>query len=289
MKFNRYFFPSLLISLFVSVMMITSCSIIEPAGPTPTYIQLDSFRVTTDFAISGSNSNKISDAWVIVDGAYLGTFPVPCKIPIADGGQHNITIRAGIMEDGISSLRSAYVKYTSFDTTMNMNAGETYKVLPKITYNSTNNYPNKEDFEDASLDLVSTTSGNAPITIITFPDPNVFEGNSGMVTLADTNTVLEIASVTPFPLPLNTLTYIELNYKSDIDFTVGAYITNLSVFKQDLLNVRATSVWKKIYINVNDLGGVVSGATLYKFYIHAEKPSTMASANLYFDNFKVIY
>lgn len=62
---------------------------------------------------------------------------------------------------------------------MTMNVGETYNVLPKIFYNSFNTYPNKEDFEDASLDLVSTTTGNTPLTIITAPDPNVFEGNSG--------------------------------------------------------------------------------------------------------------
>ena len=116
-----------------------------------------------------------------------------------------------------------------------------------------------------------------------------FEGNSGMVTLADTNTVFEVASVTPFTLPLNSTTYIELNYKSDVDFTIGTFVTTFSVIRQDLLNLRATNVWKKVYINVNDLGGVLDNGTSYKFYIHAEKPSTLVSANLYFDNFKVVY
>ncbi len=289
MKVNSTIFSSLLATLFISVVLFSSCSIIEPAGPSPTYLQIDSFRVTSDFAVSGSNSNKITDAWVIVDGVYLGTFPIPCKIPIADGGQHSITIRAGIIENGISSLRTSYVKYDSFDTTMNMNVGETYNVLPKIFYNSFNTYPNKEDFEDASLDLVSTTTGNTPLTIITAPDPNVFEGNSGMVTLADSNTIFEVASVIPFTLPLNSLTYIELNYKSDVDFTIGTFITTFTIVKQDLLNIRASGDWKKIYINVNDLGGVTNEGTSYKFYIHAEKPSALVSANLYFDNFKVVY
>jgi hypothetical protein len=289
MKFKRYFFLLSTLSLFLTVGLLSSCSIIEPAAPLPTYIQIDSFHVTSNLAISGSSANKIHDAWVIVDNEYLGTFPVPGKFPIADGGTHSITLYAGIVEDGISSLRTAYVKYYSFDTTMSMNVGETYTVVPQIGYNSANSYPNMEDFEDASLDLVSTSAGNTPVTIITPPDPDVFEGNSGKVTLADTNTVLEIASVTPFTLPLNTLTYVELNFKSDIDFTVGAYITAGSVYKQDLLNIRASSVWKKIYININDLGGVVSNATAYKIYIHAEKPSTVPSANLFLDNFKVVY
>lgn len=289
MRISRYFYKTLFIALFASVIFISSCSIIEPAGPSPTYLEIDSIRVTSDFAVSGSNSSQITDAWVIVDGVYLGTFPIPCKIPIADGGQHSITIRAGIVENGISSLRTSYVKYTSFDTIMTMNVGQSYKVLPKVAYNSFNTYPNMEDFEDASLELVGTTNGNTLLSIITAPDPNVFEGNTGKATLIDTSTVLEIASVIPFTLPLNSLTYIELNYKSEIDFTIGAFITTTSILKQDLLNIRASSEWKKIYINVNDLGGVINDGTSYKFYIHAEKPSGLVSANLYFDNFKVVY
>lgn len=289
MKFNRYFFSLKQLSLLLAVGFLSSCSVIEPPAPLPTYIQIDSFQVNSDYAISGSNANKINDAWVIVDNEYLGTFPVPGKFPIANGGSHSIIIHAGIIEDGISSLRAAYVKYTSFDTTMNMAVGETYNIKPTIGYLSTNSYPNKEDFEDANLDLVMTSASNTPLTIITPPDPDVFEGNSGKVTLADTNTVFEVASSAPFTLPLNTLTYVELNYKSEIDFTVGAYITAGSVYKQDLLNIRASSTWKKIYININDLGGVVSNGTAYKIYIHAFKPSTVQSANLFFDNFKVVY
>ena len=289
MKLHRYLFFPFLLSLLSIVIILPSCSIIEPAAPSPSYIQIDTILLNSVQSVSGSSSHKITDAWVIVDGEYLGTFPVPGKFPIADGGTHSITIRAGIMEDGISSLRTAYVKFTSFDTTMNMSVGEMYSIIPRVEYNSFNSYPNMEDFEDATLDLVSTSAGNTPVNIITAPDPNVFEGNSGKVVLIDTNTVLEIASSAPFTLPLNTLTYVELNYKSEIDFVVGVYVTAGSVYKQDLLSIRATSVWKKIYININDLGGVASNATAYKVYIHAEKPSSMTSAVMYLDNFKVLY
>lgn len=288
MKIRNLFVAYLQLSLFASVLFLTSCSIFEPASPSPTYLQIDSILVNSDQVISGSNSSKITDAWVIVDGVYLGTFPVPGKFPVANEGNHNIIIRAGIIEDGISSLRSAYVKYTSFDTTINMKIAETYTITPHVAYSSTNVYPNMEDFEDASLNLVSTSTGNTPLTIITNSDPNSFEGNSGKATLADTNTVFEIASSVPFTLTLNTLTYVELNYKSDVDFIIGSYITTTSVYKQDLLSIRASSTWKKIYININDLGGVASNAIAYKIYIHAEKPTSGVPANLFFDNFKVI-
>ena len=104
MKLHRYLFFPFLLSLLSIVIILPSCSIIEPAAPSPTYIQIDTILLNSVQSVSGSSSHKITDAWVIVDGEYLGTFPVPGKFPIADGGTHSITIRAGIMEDGISSM-----------------------------------------------------------------------------------------------------------------------------------------------------------------------------------------
>lgn len=283
---NNYFFIIMIVVAFIS---LNGCSLIDPASPTPCYVKIDSIQLLTDYATQGSSANKITDAWVLVDGVYLGTFPLPCKFPIAGTGQHEIKIKGGIIEDGIAGMRAAYPKYSSYDTTFILQAAQIYTIHPRVNYESFTTFPNMEDFDDASLNLVTTTQGNTPITIISPPDPNVFEGNSGKVTLVDTNIVFEVAANSPFYLPINTLTFVELNYKSDIDFVVGVYITSSSVIKQELLSIRASSTWKKIYININDLGGVISNGIAYKVYLRAEKPSTVISANLYFDNFKVVY
>lgn len=270
--------------------VLHSCSIVEPPSPTPTYVSIESVQLTTDYATQGSNASKISDAWILIDGVYLGTFPLPCKFPISGTGTHKITVKAGIVIDGISGMRSAFPKYANFDTTINdMVAAKTYSIHPIVRYESYVTFPIMEDFDDASLNLVKTTQGNTAITIITPPDPNVFEGNSGKVTLVDTNTVFEVAGNLPYYLPVTALSYVELNYKSDIDFVVGTYITTSSVTKWELLSIRASNSWKKIYINLNDLGGVISSGVAYNIYLRAEKPANVTTANLYFDNFKVVY
>ncbi len=270
--------------------VLHSCSIVEPPSPTPTYVSIESIQLTTDYATQGSNASKISDAWILIDGVYLGTFPLPCKFPISGTGTHKITVKAGIVIDGISGMRSAFPKYANFDTTINdMVAAKTYAIHPIVRYESYVTFPIMEDFDDASLNLVKTTQGNTAFTIITPPDPNVFEGNSGKVTLLDTNTVFEVAGNLPYYLPVTALSYVELNYKSDIDFVVGTYITTSSVTKWELLSIRASNSWKKIYINLNDLGGIISSGVAYNIYLRAEKPANVTTANLYFDNFKVVY
>jgi hypothetical protein len=80
-----------------------------------------------------------------------------------------------------------------------------------------------------------------------------------------------------------------LNYKSDVDFIIGAYVNETStVEKNELVSVRATSQWKKIYVTFSTLGGITSSSISSKVYIHAEL-GTLTTANLFFDNLKVIY
>jgi hypothetical protein len=56
-----------------------------------------------------------------------------------------------------------------------------------------------------------------------------------------------------------------------------------------LLNIRPSSTWKKIYVNISELGGVTSGNVFYKIYLKATKSSSVSTATLYFDNLKVLY
>ena len=194
--FNKFFFFYILI--FIS---ISACTLFEPVSPVASYIHIDAIRVQTDYLTQGSNSSTITDAWVIYDNKYLGTFPLPADIPLIGEGLHNIIIRGGIIENGIFATRAAYPKYTSFDTTLILSSTDKIFLSPSITYVSGNNFPQIEDFDDASLSLVTTTAGTAPLSITQQSDSNSFEGNSGSTILNDSNTVFEVASSTAFALP----------------------------------------------------------------------------------------
>ncbi len=274
----------------IFICLINSCSLIDPASPTASYLHIDSISFSTNYAIEGSKSKKITDAWILYDNKYLGTFPLPATIPLIGEGTHKISIKGGIIENGISGSRAAYPMFASFDTTVNLIAKNTLTISPGIVYKSGTVFPQLEDFDDASLTLITTNVDNAPLTITTSGDPFAFEGNSGKVTMDANKPVFEIASSAPFTLPTNIPVYVELNYKSDVDFSIGAFLTSTSgIFKTDLLSVRASTEWKKIYVTYSELGGVEVGAINYKIFIHAEKGNDLTTADLYIDNLKVLY
>ncbi len=276
--------------IFFLIGILSSCSLFEPASPIGSYIHIDSVSVSSEYTTQGSNSSRITDAWVFYDNQYLGTFPLPADIPLIGEGSHSVIVKGGIMLNGIAASRAAYPKYTSYSETVNLVAGKSVTIKPQVTYGSAVQFPQIEDFDDASLSLVSTTTGTVPLSITPANDPNAFEGNSGFVTLDSNHPVLEVASSTTLLLPLASPTYVELDYKTESDFVIGIFETTTSgIIKTDLLNVRATQSWKKIYLAVSDLGGVTLEGIDYKIYLHADKPSGQTTSRLYFDNLKVVY
>jgi hypothetical protein len=279
--------------IFTLILLVTgfySCSLFEPASPTASYLRIDSLYLQTDYPLQGSDNSRITDVWVFYDKAYLGTFPLPATIPLAGEGNHEVSVRGGIIQNGISGSRAAYPKLVSFDTTMNLVAKDTVFLSPPLAYFSGVEFPQLEDFDDASLSLVSTNVDFAPLVITSNGDPGALEGNSGKVTLDANKPTFEVASSAAFGLPINTPVYLELNYKGDVDFSIGVFqTTGGGIIKSDLLSLRATSAWKKVYVTISELGGISTNALDYKIYLHAEKGSVLTSADLYFDNLKVLY
>jgi len=94
--------------IFFIAVIYSSCTLFEPASPVASYIHIDSIQLTTNYQVQGSISSKISDAWIIYDGKYLGTFPLPADIPLIGEGLHKLEILGGISQNGIAGDRAAY-------------------------------------------------------------------------------------------------------------------------------------------------------------------------------------
>ena len=279
-----------LISVICVFALLTSCSLFDPSSPAASYIHIDSIRVKTDYATQGSSSCRVNDAWVIYDNKYLGTFPLPADIPLIGEGSHSISIKGGIIKNGIAASRTSYPKYASFDTIVTLSVKNKVTLSPIVNYLSGVQFPQIEDFDDASLSLVSTPSGIADLQITSIADPNAFEGNSGVVTLSDSASVFEVASSSSFQLPLNTPSYVELNYNNGENlFTIGVFATTVNgIIRTDLVTLNPShGIWKKIYIELTD--GLQSNGIDYKIYLRAVKNSEVTTAKIYFDNLKVVY
>jgi hypothetical protein len=280
----------LLLPLLAIVISFSSCEIINPAEPIPGYIQVDSIIFETNYVVQGSSKFNFTDAWVYVDNDYLGTFEMPFTIPVLKEGSHKISIRAGIIENGVSSTRSAYSKLVTYDTTVVLSPNETTSIQPRVTYFSSVIFVGMEDFDDGGISLVSTSPDNAQLQLTTQGDTNVFEGASGKVIMDSNKPNFEVASDLGFILPTTANPYIELNFKGDAEFTLGVIVnTSGGIFQNPLVNVRPTDSWKKIFVNIRDLNGGIPSALAYKIFIRSSLPTAYSSATLYFDNLKVVY
>lgn len=279
-------FAALLMALLVSF----ACKNLNPAEPIPGYVRIDSIEFETDYQTQGSSKYSFVDSWVYLDNDYLGTFENPRTFPVLASGAHKLSVRAGILENGIASTRSGYMKLVTFDTTLDFQPNTTIPILPRVHYFNSTQFVQMEDFDDAAISLVSTDQDNAPLQLSSQGDTNTFEGACGVVTMDQNKPVFEVASDVPFVLPYTTTPYIELNYKGEAEFTIGVFITTAStVFQTSLVTVRSSASWKKIFVNLRDLGVINQSAINYKVYLQSVLPFGQSSANLYFDNLKVLY
>jgi hypothetical protein len=279
------------VAVLVMLSFVTGCDLFEDAPEQiPGYVGIDSILFETDYQTQGSSKHLYRDSWVYVDNDYLGTFENPVTFPVLATGLHKISVRAGINENGVSATRSAYMKLATWDTTIELKENVTVPIRPVVRYFSNDVFCQMEDFDDGSLSLVNTSTDNAYLRLTAQGDTNAFEGASGTTTIDSNQPIFEVASDVPLVFPPTSTPYVELNYKGDTEFTIGVFYTNSGgVNRSYLVNVRATPVWKKIFLNLRDLGVIGPNIINYKIFIRSELPFGITSADLYFDNLKVLY
>lgn len=273
--------------MFGSVLMLASCELINPDEPVPAYLACDSIQFQTSSPNQGSNSSAISDMWVYVDNVILGTFELPARVPALVEGTHTITIRPGIMVNGISSSRTAYQHYTSYDTTIVFEKEKTYTLIPRSTYKSAAVFLQLEDFEQSGLTFSRAVGSDTTLNIIS--DQNTFEGRSGSIYLDTARSYFEYYSSFSFQASQGSLVYCELNFKCDQEFLVGLIaVVGSQQYKEGILTIRSSADWNKIYINLTDIVNAYPTASGFKLVISASLPASKNSSAIYLDNIKVI-
>ncbi|MES2398217.1 MAG: hypothetical protein V4549_19535, partial [Bacteroidota bacterium] len=96
--------------LFLSIFIVTtfiSCELYNPAEPIPAYIRIDKIDLAT-IPGQGTDSHKITDAWVYIDEQLIGCFELPATFPVLYEGSHQVKIAPGIKVNGIAATRSPY-------------------------------------------------------------------------------------------------------------------------------------------------------------------------------------
>ncbi|HQI70355.1 MAG TPA: hypothetical protein PLT47_06360 [Bacteroidales bacterium] len=257
----------------------------------PSYIHIDKIDLNTTYEFDGSNSCKITDAWVYIDGDLQGIYELPATFPVLANGQHTIMVRAGIKLNGIAMSRAYYSYYQPWETTVLLTAEQTDTLHPTVTYYE-NKIHWKEDFETAGMTLLKFTNSDTNF-IQTQDSALVFEGaSSGVANMDATAPYLLSVSDQIYEIPQNqSPVFLELNYKTNAPLAIGLFaVLNTGMNNRiDVMVLNPNTTWNKIYINLTPAANVSSNVAGYKVFFESYKPENQASAEVLLDNIKLLY
>lgn len=282
--------PALFLFAVVIIVSVNSCDIINPDEPIPSYIHIDQFTLTTS-SEQGSNSSKISDAWVYVDDQLVGAFELPATFPLLFEGNHNVIIKPGIKINGIAGTRAIYPFYTFYSSNVNLIPDSIITINPDITYNAVTVFEWKEAFEDGGITIENTPFSDTTMEK-TSDSYYVFEGNySGIVHIDENNSLYEGRSINNYELPLgDSPVFLEMNYKTDNEIYLGLYANSSSQNKPvGILYLNKSDTWNKIYINLKNAINSNPEATEFQVFFHIAKASDISNAVILFDNIKLVH
>ncbi len=285
---------------------LSSCEIINPSEDIPFYLRIDSisFIDSTKLPIGPAKKGfqNIQDAWVYVDGIFIGTYELPATIPVlAAAGNHTVRASAGVIVNTLSDDRRIYPFFYSYPLSVNVELGKTDTIKPVSSYDPlVMKYPTEgigqfpEGFEGIGTIFRYTTNSKVDTILRTSNSDLVFDGNFSMLMeMNSTDNYMEFETVKEFTLPSNTRpVYLEFNYRSDVSLNIGFYAKNNNTSEVTDVNfitlLPTNDVWKKAYLN---FAKAISANTnsKYRFYFKANHDSGRTTSKVLLDNVRLIY
>lgn len=249
-------------------MTFSACNIINPSEPIPTYLQLDEFTFSNpDSNFTGSSSHQIPSARVSVDDVAIGTFDLPCTVPILLTKSSLVAIAPFVSNQGLKSYVFNYPMYQRDTTTLYLNPGNVQRYTPKTRYRSdirSNDFKLKINFEEGLF--FKNLSGDT--TILLEKDASkVMEGAyCGAMYLQAPQKISESITTTFFGYTSNSC-YLEFNYRCDMPFQIGLQAEDADgkTYGEYLAGYYPKDTWGKIYMDLSTF--VKSNSSYSKFFI----------------------
>ncbi len=254
----------------------------------PTYlsefvtIEIDSAYVyDTDSSYYLSNTSYITSLFISSVTQNWGVFPVPGKLVIPCEGKDSLRlfIRAGVRRNGLSGDQIPYFAYEPIDTKISCGT-YSFKWRPVFKYVDTTKIRIlfKEGFELAQkmYPMAGTTGYRQQETVRSGNWAFLFRATKAQLVRTDTFSIVGAST---------TETFMELDYKSDANFLIQAYIYGSNLPYRDIMVVYATKKWKKLYVDLSPL--IAEGIKkMHISFIFTQDSSGLRT--LYLDNIKIL-
>tara|TARA_B100001741_G_C16493394_1_gene570870 strand:- start:312 stop:1241 length:930 start_codon:yes stop_codon:yes gene_type:complete len=274
----------------------------------PAYIEIQEFNYinnseNTKPYTSNYHSTKITDAWVTMDGQFLGVFEIPCIIPIhlannLQSSLHSFDIYPGIKVNGISATRAQYPFYEKFaidtaifrDSTVLLKPTTQYKDIAVDKFDGLGTFELKSEMilnTDSTMQISDCTNLSSSSATPIIQADEVFQGESSLaIYLNNEQNYFHISSDT---INLEGTTFLELNFKTTTTLKAGLIIVNSGKLqqKEELIQLHPTNIWKKTYLDITHL--INKGNSYSSFKIYFEGCGLNNSTNhIYIDNLKLM-
>jgi hypothetical protein len=292
--YNKTFFS---IGILLALLQ-GACATFDKEEPLPSYIRITGIDLKTPTDNSqGSSSSNVTDAWVYINDNLQGVYPMPTRFPVLQSGNVKLSVRSGIVRNGIDATRIDYPFYNAWDTTIVLKEKEILSLKPRILgYRSGTVFHLNEDFEGLGLNFEKTSSSTNDIFKSSNPSL-VFEGNNcGKFEILSGTIDVTVATTKLYNLPKQGASvFLEMNYKINQPMEVGVFAQNGAQIKQSsVLGLRATvneqgeQVWKKVYIDLTEAISNETYASGYKIYFYAKQVDGVSNPLFLVDNVKLI-
>ena len=279
---------------YLILIFLPSCSFLNQDNPVPSYLNIESIRFKTA-GNQGSSSQKITDVWIFKDTEFLGMFPLPAKIPLLLVGEQNLTLQAGIKENGIGATPENYPFFNPIKIKVNLNNLEPVTLNPETTYLPSAKFHFIENFENNSSFFSFLVNGLPENRVLPFEGIGVYEGkNSGRILLSKSAPTVTVGSNAKFKNTFNPgqPVFLEMDYKADVPCIVGIQFYDTENVEEmgitiPIAGFKESASWNKIYFN---LGNMLAArkSVYYRVIFNATLPEGKENAVILMDNIKLI-
>lgn len=272
--------------ILLTLLSLSSCEWINPEEKLPAYLRVDEFKLSTNPIYQGPNNHKITDAWVYVNGEFIGLFEMPFEIPVLTTGAVTIHIKPGIKNNGIASSRVHYPFYQIWMVDTVLNSMETLQLIPSTSYYAETSFAWVEFFEDPGVSIDTSILGNVALA-----SEYIGSNRVGKIELLDSSDVFDGETISHFEAPTsNFSTYLEMDYVCNQEFTVGLYLyTAGGLIIQPIIYLNPIDDWNKIYIDLSYYMQTTQDLEDFQIYFRAGKQTSVDTGLIMIDNLKLLH
>ncbi|MCI4651379.1 hypothetical protein [Phaeodactylibacter sp.] len=293
-KQNFSFLPAL---IFATAFLV-SCDIINPEEPVPGYLHIPAMRVETS-GDEGSASSNLSEAWVSVDGDFVGAYSLPATLPVLEEGPSEVVVQAGVKDNGLGSSPDIYPFFANYETQVEMGPNTTDTIRPVFRYSDNTKFAFIENFDEGGQIFSQMRRGS--LSQMSSVTEGAFEDRSLRIELDTSAAIVEAATIERYANltgQFTTSVYLEVDYKSDVPVTFGVigYDGSGTTGNGQALFISGfnpSGEWRKIYFNLSVVI-VESGLSEFQIVFQAAIPTengqlTRDEAIVMMDNIKLLH